>query len=263
MVFKGFNIKYPEYEVITPHTNQSFTVRSLNVSEEERLKGSLLTPTKIAEHLNRCLYDSIVVKPEGIETYDAFLKNLTLKDRDALLYGLYHITYEEIRNYQIKCGECSNEFPVSVEVSKTFNANPYPGDDILQRKVRVDLPLSQGVFALIKQPTLFDEISIYKELGSRPGSSMETLTEILMIVQFEQDVEIEKEPVVYKAKNDVYDAFLQLPAKDKRAIFKAYTDAFGQYGIELKMQTYCPKCGADEIHDIDLVENFFRSLYST
>ena len=48
MTFKGFNIKYPEYEVITPHTNLSFTLRSLNVQEEETLKGSLVTPQKIA-----------------------------------------------------------------------------------------------------------------------------------------------------------------------------------------------------------------------
>ena len=55
-MFKGFDVKYPEYEVITPQTKLSFTVRSLNVREEERLKGSLMTPTKIHEHLNKCIY---------------------------------------------------------------------------------------------------------------------------------------------------------------------------------------------------------------
>ena len=89
-MFKGFNLKYPEYEVITPQTKLSFTVRSLNVQEEERLKGSILTPQKITEHLNKCLYESLVTKPEVIKDFKTFLENVTLKDRDALLYGLYH-----------------------------------------------------------------------------------------------------------------------------------------------------------------------------
>ena len=78
MTFTGFNIAYPEYEVITPQTNQSYTLRSLSVSEEERLKGSLITPTKIADHLNKCLFESIVNKPKSIKDMDDFLKNITL-----------------------------------------------------------------------------------------------------------------------------------------------------------------------------------------
>ena len=48
-MFRGFNLKYPEYEVITPQTKRSFTLRSLNVSEEENMKGSMMTPLKITE----------------------------------------------------------------------------------------------------------------------------------------------------------------------------------------------------------------------
>ena len=62
-MFKGFDIKYPEYEVITPQTKLSYSVRSLSVQEEELLKGSLLTPSKINEHLNKCLFSAITKKP--------------------------------------------------------------------------------------------------------------------------------------------------------------------------------------------------------
>ena len=131
MPFTGFNVPYPEYEVITPHTHLSFTLRSLTVQEEERLKGSMLTPASTTEHLNKCLYEAIVKKPDKIKEYKDFLNNLTLKDRDTLLYGLYHITYEEIRNYDITCKSCRKEFPVTVSASDTFNFIPYPGKDIL------------------------------------------------------------------------------------------------------------------------------------
>ena len=71
MTFKGFAVEYPEYEVITPQTNKSFTLRSLSVQEEEKLKGSLITPAKIAEHLNKCIFTTLVSKPKGIDTLDS------------------------------------------------------------------------------------------------------------------------------------------------------------------------------------------------
>jgi hypothetical protein len=261
-MFTSFNIKYPEYEVVTPQTKLSFTLRSLTVQEEEHLKGSFMTPNRIAEHLNKCLYDSIVSKPESITNYDTFLRSITLKDRDVLIYGLFHITYEEIRNYQVKCSGCSKEYPISVEVSKTFNFNQYPGQDILQDKIKVDLPVSKGVSAYIKQPTLFDEAVATKELSGRPGINLDTVTEILIIDRFEQDIEKQVTPLVINDRLDIIEAYLSLPARDKRAIYGAWDDNFGKYGISLKMKSYCQFCGKDELFDIDLVESFFRSLYS-
>lgn len=261
MPFTGFNIQYPEYEVITPQTKQSFTVRSMNVQEEERLKGSLVTALKVAEHLNSCLYESIVKKPDNITDLDSFMRNTTLKDRDALLYGLYHITYEEIRNYQVKCTHCGHSYPVTVQASSTFNYNAYPGKDILSVKQKVELPKSKGVFAYIKQPTLFDELYAIKNFGNNPGTTIDLITETLIIDKFEQDTSTGS-LVSYTDRIDIIDAYMSLPAKDKRAIYQTYEENFGKYGIELKMKSFCNSCGKDDIYNIELVENFFRSLYS-
>ena len=262
MTFKGFAVEYPEYEVITPQTKQSYTLRSLSVQEEEKLKGSLITPTKVAEHLNGCIFNSLATKPEEVTDLDSFLRNVTLKDRDALLYGLYHITYEEIRNYQVKCTSCGTDYSVTIQASSTFNFNPYPGENILTDKIKVELPISKGVFVTIKQPTLMDEIVSIKQLGNRPGSTLELITETLIIDRFEQDVPEKKEPIVYDDRVDVIDAYLSLPARDKRAIYKAYDERFGLFGIDLKMQSNCTSCGNQDHYDIDLVESFFRSLFS-
>lgn len=260
-MFRGFDIKYPEYEVITPQTGVSFHVRSLNVQEEERLKGSLLTPSKINEHLNRCLFDACVKKPSSISNFDDFLKKTTLKDRDALLYGLYHITYEEIRNYDVSCGACRKEYPVTVQASSTFDMNPYPGQEIVGKEATVELPISKGVIATIKQPTLFDEMTALKSFGAAVSANMDMVTETLIVVRFQHDPP-EGDTIIYSDREDVMDAYKSLPAKDKRAIYAKYKDEFGQYGISLKMRSNCPHCGNDEIMDIDLVENFFRMVHS-
>lgn len=262
MTFTGFQVKYPEYEVITPQTKQSFTLRSLNVSEEESLKGSLVTPNKIADHLNSCIYQSLVKRPDSITNLDSFLRNTTLKDRDALLYGLYHITYEEIRNYKLKCEKCSNEYDITIQASSTFNFNQYPGENILNERISFELPISKGVFVTLKQPTLFDEMTGIKTLGTRPGSTLDIITETLIIEKFEQDIVDTKEPKVYDDRIDIIDAYFSLPARDKREIFKQYTEKLGQYGVVLKMKSNCTSCGYESVHELDLVESFFRSLYS-
>jgi len=262
MTFKGFAVDYPEYEVITPQTKQSFTLRSLNVQEEERLKGSLVTPAKIAEHLNKCIFNSLVSKPEGVVDFDSFLRSITLKDRDALLYGLYHVTYEEIRNYQVKCTSCAHDYAVTIQASSTFNFNSYPGDNVLTDLHKEELPVSKGVFVTVKQPTLFDEITGITQLSNRPGSTIELITETLIIDKFEQDVQEKKEPLVYTDRADIIDAYLSLPARDKRKVYRTYEKAFGDFGIELKMQSNCTSCGNQDNYDIDLVESFFRALFS-
>ena len=264
MPFTGFkDLKYPEYEVITPQTKLTFNVRSLNVQEEERMKGSLITPTKVTEHLNKCIFETITKMPEAIKDYDTFLKSITLKDRDALLYGLYHITYEEIRNYDVRCGSCRKEYPVTVKASSTFNINPYLGkDNIISKRVKVKLPISKTVTAIIKQPTVFDETFALRELSSTPGSNIDIIVETLIIERFEENIEKQTTPITYTDRQDIIDAYRSLPARDKRDLHDKYMDNFGKYRIELKMRSYCPACGAEEVIDIDLVENFFRFVYS-
>ena len=260
-MFKGFNVKFPEYEVVTPQTHNSFTLRSLTVQEEERLKGSLMTPSKVHEHLNKCIYDAIVSKPEAMLEYDDFLKHVTLKDRDALLYGLYHISYEEIRNYDVTCSSCRKEYPVTVQASSTFNFIEYPGDDILSKTLPVELRMTKGVTCFIKQPTLYDEMTSMRTLSAQPGSNMDMITETLIIDRFQQDPE-EGDTIIYSERGDVVDAYMALPSRDKRVIHEAYRNNFGQYGISLKMRSTCSSCAEQDDIDIDLVTNFFRMVYT-
>jgi len=264
MVFTGFKgLEYPEYEVITPQTKQSFHVRSLNVANEEKLKASLVTPQKIVEHLNTCIFESIVKKPAAIKTYDDFLKATTLKDRDALLYGLYHISYGDIRDYDVSCSlpTCRKTFPITVKASDTFSINAFPDKNVVSKEIKVDLPVSKGVVAFVKQPTLADELEANNQLGTRPGATPELITEILLISRFEHTAESSTKPTVYSERTEILDAYLTLPAKDKRSIYETYKNEFGQYGIELKMRAVCSHCGNEEVIDIDLVSAFFQVLY--
>jgi len=261
MPFMGFHSKFPEYEVLTPQTHLSFKVRSLTVQEEEKLKGSMMTPSKITEHLNKCIYESLVQKPEAINDYKSFLKNVSMKDRDCLLYGLYHITYDEIRNYDVRCSNCRKEYQVTVQASSTFNYSPYPGDDIFQKRLEVILPVTEGVKAIIKQPSLEDEELAIRTLAASPGITIEIIFETLVIESITED--FNGQTTTLTDRVDIIDAYRSLPARDKRKIFEEYNELFGKYGVELKMKSYCSHCGNEELVTLDLVENFFRMVHSS
>lgn len=72
-----------------------------------------------------------------------------------------------------------------------------------------------------------------------------------------------KEPFVVADRVDIITAYSQLPARDKRLIYEKYAEEFGKYGIELKMKTTCTGCGNEEVINVDLVENFFRMVYTS
>ncbi len=259
-MFTGFNVSYPEYEVIVP-SGLSFTIRSLNVQEEEKMKGSMMTPTKTADHLNKLLYDLTIKKPDIITDFTSFLQNVTLKDRDVLVYALYHITYDEIRNYDVTCKSCNKSFPITVKASDTFNMTMFPDNNVLTKRVTVPLPVLQNVNAFIKQPTLYDETTSIKNLSSRPGSTLEIITECLILDHFEQNIPEKVAPIMISEKVDIIDAYFSLPARDKRAIYDSYANEFGKYGLDLKIKTFCTHCDNEEVVGIDIVSNFFRTLY--
>jgi len=260
-MFTTFNAILPMYEVITPQTKQTFMVKSLTVGDEERLKASLMNETKILAHLNKCIFDAIAEKPEKY-TFKEFLETTTMRDRDALLFGLYHITYDEIRNYTVSCSKCSHNHDVTINASDTFNMNIFPGKEkeILDKKISVPLNILKNVTIIIKQPTLNDENELMRK-HSFSGAPSESIMDTLIIEKIEFTPEAATSPTVYDDPRDIQDAYLTIPSRDKKLLNSAYKDNFGKYNIELKMNVVCPSCGNKEVNNIDLVDNFFRAMY--
>lgn len=264
MVFTGFQQPFPEYEVITPQSHQSFKVRTLTVQEEEKLKGSYVTPLKITELLNRCIYDVTTEAPDDITSFDEFLKNVTLRDREALLFGVHHISYEEIRNYDVPCTNpnCQHVNSVTVNASDIFDVIPFPENDVLSKRVDHQLEVFKKIRVKLKQPTLYDEIHGLKNLGARPGTTNDQIISILPIVGIYEEDDDGNVVQQFEDKEDILDAYKSLPSKDKKSINKKYTDEFGQYGITLKMRMTCQQCSQERVANVDIVENFFSMVYS-
>lgn len=136
MIFKGFQIKYPQYTVICPQTGFTFDVRCLNVSEVSQLKASLTVPAKATALVNKMLWEAIVAKPDFIKTFDEFKRMITLRDREALLYGMYHATFGDERDFTVKCSNCGKEQQVKILLSKAFSMNAYPDSNSIKESYK-------------------------------------------------------------------------------------------------------------------------------
>ena len=119
----------------------------------------------------------------------------------------------------------------------------------------MELPKSKGVVAYIKQPTLEDEMNAIKSMSSRPGSTMDIITETLIIERFEQDIEAATEPLVINARLDIIDAYRTLPAKDKREIYEKFNTRRKTYDSIIADNV--------DIDEIKAIENQVKSLKKT
>jgi hypothetical protein len=127
MPFRGFNIKLPVYTIITPQTGFTYEARSLTVAEVNKLKTSLTTPARVHNVINQTIWDSLEQKPEFVKDYKDFLRFTTIKDRDALIFGLYHATFGDEREFTVGCRSCENQKQMlKVSIGKLFKMNAYP-----------------------------------------------------------------------------------------------------------------------------------------
>jgi hypothetical protein len=261
-VFSGFKIKYPEFEVITPQRKQSFSVRSMTVSEEETLKGSILTPITVAEHLAKVLWDCIIKKPDDIKTYDDFISRTTLRDRDALVYGLYVATYKDTQNFNITCRECGTENQVKINMEKGFNFQMWESEeDCISAKIQIPLKILEGCNCYLKAPTIKDEIEMTKSTSTMSEKDATLATNILMIDSFELPPSDENpQSEIIRDRMNIMKAFSQLPAYDRKLITKEYEEKFDKYRISIHATNKC-RCGADQKLNIDLTRQFFLALY--
>lgn len=129
--------EYPHFTVICPQTGYTFDVRTLNVQEVNQLKGSMMVQTKTPSLINKIIWNAIENKPEEITDLESFKKMVTLRDREAILYGIYCSTFGDEEEFKVTCRNCEHEEPIKVSMEKLFSMNAYPGSDSLKESYKI------------------------------------------------------------------------------------------------------------------------------
>jgi len=266
-IFKGFAVKYPEYEVITPQGNKSYTVRTMTVADEEKLKGSMITPAKVARHLAEVIWDCIVKKPDDIKTFDDFISTTTMKDRDALLYGLYVATYKNIQNYRVECDnpECGHTNLIKIDVEKSIKGTFWDTEkkgSVLDYRHPVPLKIFEGVSAILKSPTIKDEISVSEANTFATQQMTQMQMTLAMIEKFvEAPSEVKPTGEEYSDRDNILTAYNSLPSPDRKLIDDAFEKVFNECQIKVVAKMKCSRCQKEQDVEVDMTSQFFRALY--
>jgi len=261
-MFKGVNIQVPEIEVICPQSKNKFRVRSLSLGEEANMKSSLLASNgPISIKLNEIIYDAIA--DENKPSFDEFLKTTSTRDRDALLLGLYQITYGDeyvLENYQCINPRCQKSYNLRTKLSNGFNICAYKGkDNLLEKEIPVEL--AEGVVAYVHQPTLKYESMVYEKLTEN-----DLLTPLYLKIA-KLDVTNQDGNYILSIEENEIDYSMvvskNLFSIHKKMINEAYLKEYGKYDVSVTILNRCPYCGHNDEFELDFVKQFFLVVFGT
>ena len=258
---------FPVFEVVTPHTNHSFTVRSMTVDQESVIKESSVSPVKFDTIVSQTIFDCIENKEPPFTTLEGFEKNLTGRDREALIFGLVIASYGETQKYSYKCPNCGKEFEVEINLAENADVKIYDGnEDLVNKEITIDLPVSKYQ-AIVKLPSLWESKNIYNIKGV-DKSLLDKMSEFNIVKKMIiPGTEVDKDTGEVKERNyvvdkllDIYNTIKGLPARDRKAIQNSVIDLYGKYGVNVNVPTVCPSCGHEFETRLDVVQELFRLL---
>jgi len=261
-VYSGIKIKYPEFEVLTPQRRQTFSIRTMTTAEEEVLKGSLMTPLTVSEHLAQVLWTCIVKRPDEIKTYDDFIHKVTLRDRDTLVYGLYVATYKDTQTFTVTCASCGKQTKVKINMENGFNFKMWDKDsDCLTTKVEVPLKILEGYKCFLKVPTIADEIETNKISANMSEAEASMAVDLMQVDRFvcPPDQAGGNEETL-SDKHNIVQLYSQLPSIDRKLITQKYKENFDEYRISVNAKNTC-QCGNVQDFRVDVTRQFFLALY--
>jgi len=134
---RRLSYEYPHYTVICPQTGFTFDVRTLNVQEVSQLKGSMMVQTKTPSLINKIIWGAIGSRPDDINDLGTFKRMITLRDREAILYGIYCSTFGDEEEFKVVCRKCEYEEPIKVSMEKLFSMNAYPGSENIKNSYKI------------------------------------------------------------------------------------------------------------------------------
>jgi len=250
----NFDLQLPTYLVITPQTKVELTLQSLTISDENKLKTSLLNDKGITELLNRILFEKIEEKPIQIQTYEDFLSHITLNDREALIAGLYHATYGDDFKVDTTCPKCGalNENKVTIsEIGKVefFDGEPF---EILEKEFRVELPISKSLVT-IKAPTLSKEIELFDMLNKNdPLFMYGTFIYVDSITYQDSAITMQESPY------DILAFLSMLPARERKILDKEINENISKYNVTLPFKVRCMSCEHEYTSNMNFLQQLFR-----
>ena len=255
-------VKYPEYTVILPQSGKHLSVRSLKVEEEEKLKTSMVTKKRFISLLNEIIYQCIVPEnPPIYKNFKDFLETTTLRDREAILFGLYNASYGSEADLTHTCTACQTKYDFKTDLATIFSSTEYDyaNSNIIEVRKKIELPVSTNITVFIKQPTCGDELNAYTTIESSllKNDSLFEVVNISNISYTNSNGSVAEVTDLIS----IYQLYSRLPVRDRNEISKNFLSEFGGCGIDLKAKGSCISCGFIDTVKVDINSALFSMVY--
>ena len=259
-------IRFPVFEVITPISGLSVSVRGMTVAQESVIRESSTTARKMESITNQIIFECIENKVPPYDTLEGFEKTFSVIDKIALSYGILVTSYGDKQKFMLQCPNCGKTHEAEIELSKYVKITNYEGnEDLIEKEITVDLPVSKYK-AVIKIPTLYDRriLNITRGVSEDVLSKMEKYLIIkkLIVTGTEKTQEgelVEKEYLIDKLV-DIYSTMNNLPTLDNKVVFDAWMDNFDKYGVTVEIPDTCPSCQTEYDASISIMMELFRNI---
>jgi hypothetical protein len=294
--------KYPEMSIKLPQTGLELTVRCLLTREVDALKHSTLSPIQSVISLNEIIYEAIQNKPDNLKTYEDYINNITMQDRNSLLYALYNITFGNDKVFKVMCGRCEKEQQIKVNLNNCYSFLPYPYStnliksydlvktvenevdteiesvkkeieekketveensfNIISRVEKIKLEYAEDAVAYVKQPSIKNELDALNKMVFAENEHVLELTKSLFIQKFEGKNE-NGEVIIIESPEEILETYNELHITDRKKLNEEYYEKFGKYNSEVKTSWNCKFCNHKNELEIDVASQFFRMVQST
>lgn len=257
-------LQYATWEVMTPHTGFKINVKGMTVAQEEVLKTSDVSSAGMLSIINQITYECLVNPPEGLSTLSEFERNITVTDRQAILYGILAVTYGEVQDFNITCQSCGHQFDTKADITKNTEIKVYHGkENLIEKKKEFSIP-NTNIRAVLHIPTLKDEKDF--ALSKVPQDILRKADQYIMIKELHlPSTSIDDktgEPVtthlIFENVFEIYSHIRKFSGGWRRQILNAWSEEFGNYGVDSQIEATCPKCTFRNTMPINILGEIFR-----
>ncbi len=273
--------KIKQRELVLPLAKEEVFVTPLLVGDDIQIRTSIMSPDNYDNEICSMIFKHTkFINREPAPTYQNFINELTLVDKQILLWGILNSTYKTINDEAITCSndKCKEKTTITIPYDDLFQEDSITlweeelppnqfiktsiidiGDEIID-KIEVDLsitPLSYRIATLRLITT--EKIKENFELIGSVFTLPEQLTSITKEIRV-----IGGDGTVSKLNNiqEIHMAYNKYISHDIIEIIKTDYEIFDKYIPKFYINFICPKCNTSTKYSIDpevyLFRNYFR-----
>jgi len=270
-------------EVFCPMIKARAICAPLKVSNDLSLRSAVMSPDLYDLHLSQLVFKNVIFPDiSGTELdFDNFINSVSYIDRQVLLWGILHASYNTLGKHDIVCPHCDFKFTNEISIESTMQDDSLLVWDHEQKftEYRFDIvkkiedidtidriifetsvpTISQhlAVLRLISTAKLKENYQKFNTLTSK-SEDLTTVTRSIKIYKTKDD----KEPDIFDTVLDIHHVIQKYILLDLATeIFSQFNNHFAKYIPKFKKVYTCSQCNKIFDFNVDMEVSLFRQYF--